>query len=157
MKPHLLLALSTLLAISCKKDPVASNSTSASETSQTQAPPPTTAPPPAPDSTSVSLWYHISDAEMKKRLGIPPPSSDPFGGPNPKYPSQQLAQAGLPLPKGASITRVYDSFLLLAPTDYHEKVAALLGVKGTTLKENPNDADGDRLTDEDPADHSGSK
>ncbi|RYD42325.1 MAG: hypothetical protein EOP83_32860 [Verrucomicrobiaceae bacterium] len=84
------------------------------------------------DPTPVSLLYYISDADMRKLTLGPPDEDDPFAGMGAdyKYPSQQLAKAGLPLPKGTSATRVYNKVIINAPRSYHDQVAALLGVKG---------------------------
>jgi hypothetical protein len=129
MKPHLLLPFILLPGISsCKKEaPTASTAASTSEHVDT----PTTTPPQAPP--FITLIYQISDLDMKEKTELPPDENDPFAGlGGPKYPSQQLAEAGLPLPKGASATRTGPKFILKAPQSYHDQVATLLDVKGSS-------------------------
>ena len=131
MKPHQLLFLIILPGVSCKERETPATSAGISTTSpaQSQSPLP-------PDPTPIRLIYHITDADMRQRtLGTnPSDESDPFAdfARDYPYPSQQLAKAGLPLPKGAIIARPGCHFVLTAPRSYHDQVAALLGVKGTT-------------------------
>ena len=132
MKPHLLLLPLFLLPglFSCKETknepPAASAAASTSELVETPATPPPQDPP------LITLLYQISSLDMKEKTELPPDENDPFAGlGGPKSPSKQLAEAGLPLPKGASATRTGDPhFILKAPQSYHDQVAALLGIKG---------------------------
>ena len=130
MKPCLLLSLILLTLISCRKEPAAKTGThGGSVKTQTSL---------QRDPTPVSLRYEISDQDMRKRTGCPTDqNSDPFAEESYlsyKYPSQQLAKAGLPMPEGTVIGRPGSHFVLLAPQSYHDQVAALLGVKGTPIQ-----------------------